>query len=465
MLYFAQDVGEPGDGDAGFGDPTRTTIFDYWGVPSHQRWMNGGAFDGAALSAEESALRKFYVRLMNLSASHPALNGEYAEIHSANRATGSDYDERLFSFVRWNDDQQLIIVSNFDAAESYELNVVVSENIISTWGLTDGRFALTEQLYGENASELLVENGSGQFRLELDPMESVVFELGESLFARSLDAAVYIADWQGSGVKGTLVYWQDVSSELLAETRHVEIWLPPDYDDDPNRRYRVIYMSDGENLFDPRIANTGIDWGVDEAMMRGVELGLFEPAIVVATWSTARRTHEYSPWHDAPLYARFLIEELMPRVNAEFRTLTGSDNTFVMGSSMGGLLSFYLVKNHPDVFGACGCVSTAFLVSAARLARSDESGAAAPDTTPYIVRDIEDGDTVPHGVRMFFDHGTEGLDAQYGSEHDAVREWLLKQGFRESEDFMMRVYDGANHNEASWRARLDDQFAWLLADE
>ena len=462
MLYFGQEVGEPGDGDAGFGDPTRTTIFDYWGVPSHQRWMNGGKFDGGGLNASEKALRDFYVRLMNLSASHAALNGEYAEIHSANRATSSDYDDRLFSFVRWNEDERLIVVSNFDAAESYELNVVVPQTSISAWGLADGRYALTEQLYGNNVSELLVENGSGRFRLELDPLESVVFELGESLFSRSLDASVYIDDWQGSGVTGTLVYWQDVSSKFLTEARHVEIWLPPGYDDDPDRRYRVIYMSDGENLFDPRIANTGIDWGVDEAMMRGVEQGLFEPAIVVATWSTAQRTSEYSPWHDAPKYARFLIEELMPRINAEFRTRTDKDSTFAMGSSMGGLLSYYLVTKHPDLFSACGCVSTAFLVSEARLGGPDDAGTAAMDATPYIIRDIENGDTVPHGVRMFFDHGTEGLDEQYGSQHAAVRDWLLEQGFEEGKDFLYRVYDGANHNEASWRARLDDQLAWLL---
>jgi len=462
MLYFAQDVGEPGDGDAGFGDPTRTSIFDYWGVASHQRWMNGGKFDGGALSAEEKALRDFYVRLMNFSASNPALNGKYAEIHSANREHSSDYDDRLFSFVRWSDQSRLIVVSNFDATTPYARNVIVPEDIISIWQLADGRYALEEKLFGRNGSELVVDGGRGQFRLKLDPLESVVFELGDSLFARTLDAADYIADWRNSGVTGSLVYWQDVASAPLSEKRHVEIWLPPGYDDDPDRRYRVIYMSDGENLFDPRIANTGIDWGVDEAMMRGAEQGLFEPAIVVATWSTSRRSEEYSPWHDAPQYARFLIEELMPRVNAEFRTLTDRDATFVMGSSMGGLLSYYLVKEHPDVFSACGCVSTAFLFSEARLAQHAGADKSGIDATPYIITDIANGDTVPRGARMFFDHGTEGLDAEYGPQHAAVRDWLLEQGFNEGEDFVIRVYEGANHNEASWRARLGDQLAWLL---
>ncbi|MDH5622752.1 MAG: alpha/beta hydrolase-fold protein, partial [Gammaproteobacteria bacterium] len=220
------------------------------------------------------------------------------------------------------------------------------------------------------------------------------------------DPAEYMADWQNSGVLGTLIYWQDVASEFLTETRHVEVWLPPGYDDDPKRRYRVIYMHDGQNLFDPRIANTGIDWGVDEAMMRGASADLFEPAIVVGAWSSPQRGPEYSPWHDAPKYARFLLEELMPRVNAEFRTLTGAEDTFVMGSSMGGLLSFYLVKTHPGVFSACGCVSTHFPLSESVAADAFGILADVPDTTPYVLRDIAAGDTVPAGTRYFFDYGT-----------------------------------------------------------
>jgi enterochelin esterase-like enzyme len=274
------------------------------------------------------------------------------------------------------------------------------------------------------------------------------------------DPREYIADWRGSGVEGTLVYWTDVPSAFLSEARHVEIWLPPGYEQDTTRRYRVLYMHDGQNLFDPRIANTGVDWGVDEAMMRGAAEGRFEPAIVVGVWNSSRRLPEYSPWHEGPQYARFLIEELMPRVNAEFRTLTGPENTFVMGSSMGGLLSYQLVKEHPDVFGACGCVSTHFPLSESMAAAITGGGSA--DEEPYILRDIARGDTVPKGVRFFFDHGTEGLDASYGPTHEAVRAWLLAQGLVEGRDFLVRAYPGATHSEASWRARLGDQLDWLL---
>lgn len=270
----------------------------------------------------------------------------------------------------------------------------------------------------------------------------------------------YMADPENAGILGRMVYWSGVESVFLEEDRHVGIWLPPGYDDDPSRRYPVLYMSDGQNLFDPRMANTGVDWGVDEALVAGVEAGTLRPAIVVGVWNTPRRVYEYSPWHDAPAYADFLTQELIPRVNQEFRTLTGPENTFVMGSSMGGLLSYYLVKERPEFFGGCGCVSSHFVLSPANLAAFGygEGG----DSIPFVVQDIQAGDAVPSGVRFFFDYGTEGLDAEYGPPHQAIREWLLAQGLQEGDDFLIREYPGAEHNEASWRARVGDQLAWLL---
>ena len=279
------------------------------------------------------------------------------------------------------------------------------------------------------------------------------------------DPREYIADWRGSGVLGRLVYWTDVASAFLGPKRHVEIWLPPGYDSAATTRYPVLYMHDGQNLFDPRIANTGVDWGVDEAVVRLARRGTIPPVIVVGVWSTAERGPEYSPWHGASAYARFLVEELMPRVNAEFRTLTGPANTAVMGSSMGGLLSYYLVTYHPDRFGACGCVSTHFPFSERVVADflGDTARTTPPDTVPYIVRDIERGVRVPRGARYWFDYGGQGLDAGYGPTHDAVRAWLLGQGLVDGRDFVIRRYADATHNEASWRARLEDPLTFLFA--
>ncbi len=277
------------------------------------------------------------------------------------------------------------------------------------------------------------------------------------------DPIQYVRDPAGGGVVGTLRYWEDVESEFLVEPRHVGVWLPPGYADDPDRRYPVLYMSDGQNLFDPRLSSWGLDWGVDEAMVAGVEAGLFEPAIVVAVFNSSRRLEEYSPWHEADLYARFLIEELMPRVNESFRTRTGPEHTFHMGSSMGGLLSWHLVQTRPDVFGACGCVSSHFVISEDVVGSITGGSNPDLDPTPYLIRDIEAGLEPADGVRVFFDYGTEGLDATYGPPHDALGAWLDEAGRAEGRDYLIREYPGADHNEGSWRERLGDQLGWILA--
>lgn len=281
------------------------------------------------------------------------------------------------------------------------------------------------------------------------------------------DPRTYIADWRGSGVRGRLVYWTDVHSAYLGPSRHVEIWLPPGYDDQPARHYPVLYMADGQNLFDPRLTFGGIDWGVDEAITALVEAGTIPPLIVVGVWNSSGRWEEYSPWHGAPRYARFLIEELMPRVNAAFRTETGPAHTMVMGSSMGGLVSFYLVTRHPEVFGACGCLSTHVPLSEAWVRRfaPERASAEPPDTVPFLLRDIHAGLTAPAGARYWFDYGTVGLDSLYRPVHDSLRAWLLRQGRKEGRDFVVRRYPGASHSEAAWRARLADPLRFLFSPQ
>jgi len=153
---------------------------------------------------------------------------------------------------------------------------------------------------------------------------------------------------------------------------------------------------------------------VDEAMMRGAEAGKFSPAIVVGVWSTDRRRLEYSPWGEGPAYARFLIEELTPQVNAKYRTLTGPENTGVMGSSMGGLISFHLAWKHPDVFGRAGCISTHWVWDGT-------DGRTGP---PLILNDLTPENKFPATVRTYFDFGTAGVDAPYEPLQTQVTAWL-----------------------------------------
>ena len=176
MLYFGQNVGEPGNEEPGFGAPSRTSIYDYIGVPYHQRWMNGGKFDGAALSDKERKLNEFYVTLLNFTKNCEALTGEYREIHSFNREHTMWYNDRIFSYVRWKGEERLIIVVNFDPDHSFGFELQLPEEIIATWNLKDGSYTLKDQLT-DRSIELIVSEGSAETRIDIEPFQSFILQL------------------------------------------------------------------------------------------------------------------------------------------------------------------------------------------------------------------------------------------------------------------------------------------------
>jgi glycosidase len=177
MIYFGQEVGEPGEGDAGFGSTSRTTIFDYWGVPAHQRWMNGGAFDGGQLSNEEKDLRDFYKRLLNFTLNSSALMGNYQELHSFNRANSQGYYEKGFSFARWSENEHLLVLVNFKDWVTDEYELQIPADLISKWKLKDGNYKLADQLYGVEILDLVVSGGAGKVKISLKPLESFILKL------------------------------------------------------------------------------------------------------------------------------------------------------------------------------------------------------------------------------------------------------------------------------------------------
>ena len=176
MLYFGQDVGEPGAEEPGFGDPTRTSIYDYIGVPHHQRWMNGGKFDGATLAKDEKELHDFYSTLLNFTINSTALTGDYREIHSHNRAHTEWYNDRVFSYVRWKGEDRLLIVCNFDADDTFGFELQLPLEVISSWGLQNGEYVLKDQL-SDLTQKLSISEGNGVTRIDLQPLQSLILQL------------------------------------------------------------------------------------------------------------------------------------------------------------------------------------------------------------------------------------------------------------------------------------------------
>ncbi len=176
MIYFGQEVGEPGAENAGFGSPTRTSIFDYIGVPHFQRWVNEKKFDGGQLSDAEKELRDFYKRLLNFTIESEALMGKYREIHFYNKEHTDNYNHRVLSYVRWSEKEKLVVVSNFDTHENHTFQLKIPSEIISEWKLKNGTYKLVDGLYG-SSQELKVIDGVGNIDVHLNPLESYIFEL------------------------------------------------------------------------------------------------------------------------------------------------------------------------------------------------------------------------------------------------------------------------------------------------
>lgn len=274
--------------------------------------------------------------------------------------------------------------------------------------------------------------------------------------------------------------------------RKVRVWLPPGYDGS-TERHSVLYMHDGQNLFHPPSPMAHGAWEVDRHLVALRGAGVVRPTIVVAVWNAEHeRGFEYAPqapFKDLPqlvpliapvrkpggarspssdAYLRFLVEELKPYIDANFRTAAGRDDTLVMGSSMGGLVSLYALASYPLVFGAAGCLSTHWLVTThyeafASHFQPGATGDARVEQMAAAVRDWLQLHLPAAGAhRLYFDHGTADLDAHYAPHQRRVDVLLAERGYRPGVDWMTQVFPGASHNEGAWRERLGIPLRFLL---
>jgi predicted alpha/beta superfamily hydrolase len=289
------------------------------------------------------------------------------------------------------------------------------------------------------------------------------------------DAIVYLRDPVGGGVLGRLVVWENFvenfrapeSQGVTLAPRHVTVWLPPEYDSTPNERFQVIYAQDGQNLFDPRIANTGTDWGVDESIVRLRDAKRIAPTIVVGLWSTADRRLEYAPngvmneldaatradverEFNGPIlgdaYLRLIAEHVKPRVDAAFRTRPELDSTTLMGSSMGGLISLYGLLRMPQVFGRAACLSVHWPVSISSKRIADDRERWTATVTQAWTKFLRQSASATSHQRLWVDRGGIELDTLYEPYQRALVPALQRAGFNESR-FAHRVYEKVAHNE------------------
>jgi predicted alpha/beta superfamily hydrolase len=244
---------------------------------------------------------------------------------------------------------------------------------------------------------------------------------------------------------GTLQLVEKFKSPQLGNERTLRIYLPPSYGSDTRRRYPVLYMHDGQNLFDAKTASYGTEWNIDEVADRLVRQGEMEEVIVVGIDNTTDRIAEYTPCCDPKhgggklnAYADFVAKTVKPWVDKQYRTKPGRRHTAVMGSSLGGLASIGIAQRYPQTFSMAGGVSSSFWWN------NRESVKHPPGKLP---------------VKFYIDVGTV-YDGQEDSQ--AFRQALVKNGYREGRDLLFLADEGGRHNEQSWAGRVHVALTWFF---
>lgn len=222
--------------------------------------------------------------------------------------------------------------------------------------------------------------------------------------------------------------------------RRAFVWRPPGFD--PRLTHPVLYMHDGRNLVDPATAACGADWQVDEVAAGLIASGRIPPILIVGAECTAERVKEYGDTPQGRAYLRFLVEDLKPLVDARYPTRPGRESTAVMGSSMGGLISFLGVFRHEASFGGAGCLSPAF--------------------PRGLVRRVTASPWPRAPLRLYVDNGGVGLDAELQPGVDRMLA-ALRAGERPGLELDVVIDPTAKHFEDDWARRVWRPLEFLFA--
>jgi len=243
-----------------------------------------------------------------------------------------------------------------------------------------------------------------------------------------------------------------IESDLLGGERQLIVFVPEGYDANPERRYPVLYMQDGQNLFDPTTSYVpGKDWRVDQTAQKLIRDGKIQLLIIVGVYHAGeKRVDEYTPTKDAKrkggkaeMYLKALVEVIKPFIDSEYRTHACAWNTALAGSSLGGLFTLHAGLEHPEIFGRLGAMSPS--------AWWDRR---------YIIREVE---RLPIKSRqsIWIDIGTREGAGTVGDAR-ALHDALVEKGWTENADLRYLEAVGAIHDEAAWAARVGPMLEFLF---
>ncbi len=278
---------------------------------------------------------------------------------------------------------------------------------------------------------------------------------GNSFLSVSRDTilTIIVPEWRDvafkseGGITGQVRYHRGLVGEGLNYQHDLIVWLPPSYDSKLSQRYPVLYMHDGQNVFDPSTSFIGVDWRVDEVADSLIKAGSLPELIVVGISNSPDRIQEYSDTSLGRAYMKFVVAAVKPLIDSTYRTLPDCQHTAVMGSSMGGLISFYLIWRYPQVFAGAACLSTWFI-----------------HNDGVLIQEIKDAPAAPSGIRIYLDNGSVGMEGLNTQMFQDVRDLLVQKGLVLGKNLLYFYAEGADHSERAWAHRVWRPLLFLFGE-
>ena len=282
-------------------------------------------------------------------------------------------------------------------------------------------------------------------RWENEAVDEQGSPFGNAILNATQDTTVYseVLYWKDGAeqrvpgqITGEVRYHLDMSSPGLLD-RDIIVWLPPGYNDQPEKHYPVLYMHDGQNVFDPNTASAKVDWQIDESADSLIALGKIDPLIIVGIYNTVHRSSEYEPTRRGKRYRSFVVSELKPMIDKNYRTQPEKEFTLTGGSSAGGIVAFMLAWENPDVFSGAICMSPAFKI----------------DDINYV-KPVSRYKGPMKDLKFYIDNGGIGLEARLQPGIDDMLKALQRQGYEENVDYLWVLDLDAEHFESAWAWRM-----------
>jgi predicted alpha/beta superfamily hydrolase len=245
-------------------------------------------------------------------------------------------------------------------------------------------------------------------------------------------------------VTGMVEYHRQLKGNGIAG-RDLVVWLPPGYDKTEKKKYPVLYMQDGQNIFDPATSSFGTDWQLDEICDSLITTGKIKPLIVAGIYNTSDRMAEYTPGSKGTAYMDFVTDTVKNFMDKNYRTRPGRKFTWAGGSSAGGTISFMLVWNHSELFSKAFCLSPAFKID-----------------NIDLVSDVSGYSGKKKRVTFYIDNGGRGLEERLQPGIDEMLKTLTEKGYRTGKDLIWISSPHAEHNEAAWAERMPHALIIML---